>query len=105
MNSPSRQDPFLTYSRLYSTVRVITGFAADGVVNLTRNSDSVTPAVGAKGDVALPGDVGHLPGPGLLVGSLRPLGDHDRVDTLPALRITGPTPPTWGMWGRSTPRA
>ena len=32
--------------------RVITGFAADGVVNLTRNSDSVTPAVGAKGDVA-----------------------------------------------------
>lgn len=32
--------------------RVITGFAADGVVTLTRNSDSVTPAVGAKGDVA-----------------------------------------------------
>lgn len=32
--------------------RVITGFASDGVVNLTRNSDSVTPAVGAKGDVA-----------------------------------------------------
>ena len=32
--------------------RVITGFASDGVVTLTRNSDSVTPAVGAKGDVA-----------------------------------------------------
>lgn len=32
--------------------RVITGFATDGVVSLTRNSDSVTPAVGAKGDVA-----------------------------------------------------
>lgn len=32
--------------------RVITGFAPDGVVNLTRNADSVTPAVGAKGDVA-----------------------------------------------------
>ena len=32
--------------------RVITGFASDGVVALTRNSDSVTPAVGAKGDVA-----------------------------------------------------
>lgn len=32
--------------------RVITGFASEGVVNLTRNSDSVTPAVGAKGDVA-----------------------------------------------------
>ncbi len=32
--------------------RVITGFATDGVVTLTRNSDSVTPAVGAKGDVA-----------------------------------------------------
>lgn len=32
--------------------RVITCFASDGVVNLTRNSDSVTPAVGAKGDVA-----------------------------------------------------
>ena len=32
--------------------RVITGFASDGVVTLTRTSDSVTPAVGAKGDVA-----------------------------------------------------
>lgn len=32
--------------------RIITGFAADGVVNITRNSDSVTPSVGAKGDVA-----------------------------------------------------
>ena len=32
--------------------RVITGFASDGVVTRTRNSDSVTPAVGAKGDVA-----------------------------------------------------
>lgn len=32
--------------------RGITGFASDGVVTLTRNSDSVTPAVGAKGDVA-----------------------------------------------------
>lgn len=32
--------------------RVITGFASEGVVNLIRNSDSVTPAVGAKGDVA-----------------------------------------------------
>ena len=32
--------------------RVITGFASDGVVTLTRNRDSVTPAVGAKGDVA-----------------------------------------------------
>ena len=32
--------------------RVITVYASDGVVTLTRNSDSVTPAVGAKGDVA-----------------------------------------------------
>ena len=32
--------------------RVLTGYASDGVVSLTRNSDSVTPAVGAKGDVA-----------------------------------------------------
>lgn len=32
--------------------RVITGFAADGVVTLTKNEDSVTPSVGAKGDVA-----------------------------------------------------
>jgi len=31
--------------------RIITGFAADGVINLTRNADSITPAVGAKGDV------------------------------------------------------
>ena len=32
--------------------RVLTGYASDGVVSLTRNSDSVTPAGGAKGDVA-----------------------------------------------------
>ena len=32
--------------------RVITGFASDGVVTLTKNEDSVTPSVGAKGDVA-----------------------------------------------------
>ena len=32
--------------------RVITGFAADGVVTLTHNEDAVTPSVGAKGDVA-----------------------------------------------------
>lgn len=31
--------------------RIITGFAPDGVINLTRNADSITPAVGAKGDV------------------------------------------------------
>ena len=31
--------------------RIITGFANDSVVNLVRNSDSVTPYVGAKGDV------------------------------------------------------
>ena len=31
--------------------RALTGFASDGVVTLTRNEDSVTPAVGAKGDV------------------------------------------------------
>ena len=31
--------------------RALTGFAADGVVTLTRNEDSVTPSVGAKGDV------------------------------------------------------
>ena len=31
--------------------RVLTGFAADGVVTLTKNEDSVTPSVGAKGDV------------------------------------------------------
>ena len=31
--------------------RVITGFAPDGVVTLTKNEDSVTPSVGAKGDV------------------------------------------------------
>lgn len=29
----------------------ITGFAADGVVSVTKNEDSITPAVGAKGDV------------------------------------------------------
>lgn len=28
--------------------RVITGFAADGVVTLTHNEDAVTPSVGAK---------------------------------------------------------
>lgn len=32
--------------------RTITGYAADGVVTLTKNEDSVTPSVGAKGDVA-----------------------------------------------------
>ena len=32
--------------------RVITGFAADGVVTLTHNEDAVTPSVGVKGDVA-----------------------------------------------------
>lgn len=32
--------------------RIITGFAADGVVTLTHNEDSITPSVGAKGDVA-----------------------------------------------------
>lgn len=31
--------------------RALTGFASDGVVTLTRNEDSVTPSVGAKGDV------------------------------------------------------
>lgn len=31
--------------------RIITGFASDGVVTLTKNEDSVTPSVGAKGDV------------------------------------------------------
>ena len=31
--------------------RTITGFAADGVVSITKNEDSITPAVGAKGDV------------------------------------------------------
>lgn len=31
--------------------RALTGFSADGVVTLTRNEDSVTPSVGAKGDV------------------------------------------------------
>lgn len=32
--------------------RAITGFASDGVVTVTKNEDSVTPSVGAKGDVA-----------------------------------------------------
>lgn len=32
--------------------RVITGFSADGVVTLAKSEDSVTPSVGAKGDVA-----------------------------------------------------
>ena len=32
--------------------RAITGFASDGVVTLSKNEDSVTPSVGAKGDVA-----------------------------------------------------
>lgn len=32
--------------------RVITGFASDGVVTLAKSEDSVTPSVGAKGDVA-----------------------------------------------------
>ena len=31
--------------------RTITGFAADGIVTITKNEDSVTPSVGAKGDV------------------------------------------------------
>jgi len=31
--------------------RIITGFASDGVVTLTKNEDSVTTSVGAKGDV------------------------------------------------------
>lgn len=31
--------------------RTITGFSADGVVTITKNEDSVTPSVGAKGDV------------------------------------------------------
>ena len=31
--------------------RVITGFASDGVVTLATSDDSVTPSVGAKGDV------------------------------------------------------
>lgn len=29
--------------------RTITGFAADGVVSITKNEDSITPAVGAIG--------------------------------------------------------
>lgn len=32
--------------------RAITGFASDGVVTLAKSEDSVTPSVGAKGDVA-----------------------------------------------------
>ncbi|WP_306568990.1 phage structural protein [Faecalispora jeddahensis] len=32
--------------------RILTGFASDGVVTVTKNEDSVTPSVGAKGDVA-----------------------------------------------------
>ena len=32
--------------------RVSTGFASDGVVTLAKSEDSVTPSVGAKGDVA-----------------------------------------------------
>ena len=32
--------------------KVITGFAADGVIELTRNEDIVTTVVGVKGDVA-----------------------------------------------------
>lgn len=31
--------------------RVITGFASDGVVTLAKSEDSVTPSIGAKGDV------------------------------------------------------
>lgn len=31
--------------------RVITGFASDGVVTLAKSENSVTPSVGAKGDV------------------------------------------------------
>lgn len=31
--------------------RAITGFASDGVVTLAKSEDSVTPSVGAKGDV------------------------------------------------------
>ena len=31
--------------------RIITGFASDGVVTLTKNEDSVTTSAGAKGDI------------------------------------------------------
>ena len=31
--------------------KVITGFSPDGVINVTRNEDIVTPTVGTKGDV------------------------------------------------------
>lgn len=31
--------------------RMITGFAADGILSVSKNEDSVTPSVGAKGDV------------------------------------------------------
>lgn len=33
--------------------RVLTGFAADGVVTIVRNEDSITPSVGSKGDVVI----------------------------------------------------
>ena len=32
--------------------KAITGFSSDGVMSVTRNEDTVTPTVGAKGDVA-----------------------------------------------------
>lgn len=32
--------------------RMITAFASDGVIKATKNEDSVTPSVGAQGDVA-----------------------------------------------------
>lgn len=32
--------------------KAITGFSSDGVISVTRNEDTVTPTVGAKGDVA-----------------------------------------------------
>ena len=32
--------------------RIITGFASDGVITITKSEDSVIPSVGAKGDVA-----------------------------------------------------
>lgn len=32
--------------------KIITGFASDGVVTVTKNEDSVTPSVGVQGDVA-----------------------------------------------------
>lgn len=37
----------------------------------------------------LPGDVRHLPGAGLFVGGLGPLGDYNGKDALLALRVQG----------------